>query len=188
MVLKNKNRDAYQYHKEEEIEITSSSTVSPGQLDSKIDIITKDLNKAWFRNLRNGISVENADTICSYIIDMKADINPTTNYIVNSIKLPYLFSRYLNNKPFKNVTRQDIIDFLDSRRKSEALDPMHKWIGTRNLYLVHLIRFFKWLYYPDIEYRKRLKPAVVGNSFFLSFLFRDSSNSFCSSPICWLII
>jgi hypothetical protein len=162
MVLRNRNSDAYYYHKEKEIEITSS-TVSSGQLDSKIDSITKDLNKAWSKNLRNGISVENADTICDYIIGMKVEINPTTNYIINSIKLPYLLSRYLKNKSFKKITRQDIIDFLDSQRKSEVLDPMHKWIGTRNLYLVHLIRFFKWLYYPDIEHRKRLKPEIVQN-------------------------
>ena len=161
MVLKNKNRDSYYYHKEG-VEIISS-TISPGQLDSKIDNITKDLNKAWSKNLRNGISVENADTICNYIIDMKAEINPTTNYIINSIKLPYLFSRYLKNKPFRKIIRQDIIDFLDSRRKSKVLNPMHKWVGTRNLYLVHLIRFFKWLYYPDIEYRKRLKPVIIQN-------------------------
>lgn len=121
------------------------------------------MNKAWSKNLRNGISVENADIICNYIIDLKAEINPSTNYIVNSIKLLYLFLRHLKNKPFSKIIRQDIIDFLDSRRKSEILDPMHKWIGTRNLYLVHLIRFFKWLYYPGIEYKKRLKPAVIQN-------------------------
>lgn len=163
MVLTSKNRGAYYYHKKEDIEITSSLTVSPEQLDSKIDGITNDLNKAWSKNLRNGISLENADTICNYIIDMKAELNPAINYMISSIKLPYLLSRYLKNKPFKKITRKDVIDFLDSRRKSEVLDPMHKWIGTRNVYLVHLIQFFKWLYYPDIERRKRLKPVVVQN-------------------------
>ncbi len=40
---------------------------------------------------------------------------------------------------------------------------MHKWIGTYNLFRVYLLRFFKWLYYPDIEPRKRPKPSVVEN-------------------------
>lgn len=53
--------------------------------------------------------------------------------------------------------------FLDSLRKSEALDPLHKWIGTYNLYRIHLIRFFKWLYSPDVEPDKRAKPSVVEN-------------------------
>ena len=40
---------------------------------------------------------------------------------------------------------------------------LHKWIGTYNLYRIHLLRFFKWLYYPDIEPNKRSKPAVIEN-------------------------
>jgi hypothetical protein len=52
-------------------------------------------------------------------------------------------SRYIKNKPFAEMTRKDIINFLDSFRKSEKLDPLHKWIGTYNLYLVRIIRFFK---------------------------------------------
>jgi hypothetical protein len=36
-------------------------------LDSKIENITKTLDKAWSKNLRNEMSVENADTICNYI-------------------------------------------------------------------------------------------------------------------------
>jgi hypothetical protein len=40
---------------------------------------------------------------------------------------------------------------------------MHKWIGTYNVYRIHLLRFFKRLYYPDIEPGKRHKPAVVEN-------------------------
>jgi integrase len=40
---------------------------------------------------------------------------------------------------------------------------MHKWIGTYNLFRIYLLRFFKWLYYQDIEPDKRPKPSVVEN-------------------------
>ena len=40
---------------------------------------------------------------------------------------------------------------------------MHKWIGTYNLFRIHLLRFFKWLYYPDAEPGKRPKPSVIEN-------------------------
>ena len=53
--------------------------------------------------------------------------------------------------------------FLDSLRKPESVDPMSKWIGSYNLYCIQLIRFFKWLFSPDIERDKRLKPTVVQN-------------------------
>lgn len=132
-------------------------------LEKEIDDITNGLNKAWSKNLREGLSFENAEVICNYIISMRTEINPSDNYRRDSIKMPYLLSRYLKNKPFHEMTRKDIIDFLDSFRKPEALDPLHKWVGTYNLYLVRIIRFFKWLYHPETEHRRRLKPEIVQN-------------------------
>ncbi|MGH9974708.1 MAG: hypothetical protein ACRD8Z_02575, partial [Nitrososphaeraceae archaeon] len=132
-------------------------------VEKKIDDITKGLDKAWSRKLLEGLSLENTEIICDYIISMRTEINPADNYRRDSIKMPYLLSSYLKDKPFHEMTRKDIIDFLDSFRKPEALDPLHKWIGTYNLYLVRIIRFFKWLYYPDTEYRRRPKPEIVQN-------------------------
>ena len=38
-----------------------------------------------------------------------------------------------NNKPFKNITREDILMFLNSFvNQKEASDPLYKWIGTLN--------------------------------------------------------
>ena len=132
-------------------------------LEEKIDNTTKGLDKTWSRHLLEGLSFENAEVICNYINSMRTEINPADNYRRDSIKMPYLLSSYLKNKPFHKMTRNDVIDFLDSFRKPESLDPLHKWIGTYNLYLVRIIRFFKWLYYPETEHRKRPKPEIVQN-------------------------
>jgi integrase len=40
---------------------------------------------------------------------------------------------------------------------------MHKWIGTYNLLLVILVRFFKWLYFPELQPINRKKTSVVEN-------------------------
>lgn len=61
------------------------------------------------------------------------------------------------------MTRDDILSFLDSYRKPEVSDPLHRWIGTYNNHRVHLIRFFRWLYYPSLEQKKRPKPACIEN-------------------------
>lgn len=63
------------------------------------------------------------------------------------------------------MTRQDIIDFLDPfRKKPEQVDPLHKWIGTYELTRIILLRFFRWLYYPDFApHNKRPKPEVMAN-------------------------
>lgn len=34
------------------------------------------------------------------------------------------------------LSREDVLAFLNSFRKSEVSDPLHKWIGTYNLYRV----------------------------------------------------
>ena len=82
---------------------------------------------------------------------MKTEINPSDNYRKDNIRILYTFSKYNKNKSFKTITRDDIISFLDSYRRPEAADPLHKWIGTYNLFRMYLLRFFKWLYYPDIN-------------------------------------
>jgi integrase len=75
------------------------------------------------------------------------------------------FSIFNHNKPFKQIIRDDVLSFLDSLRKPEASDPLHKWIGTYNVFRMYLLRFFKWLYYPEIEPSKRPKPEVIENIF-----------------------
>jgi hypothetical protein len=101
---------------------------------------------------------ENAMTIAKYIASMKTEVNLSDHYRRDLIAVLYKLSIYNSSrsnkaKPFRLMTRQDIIAFLDSFRKPDSSDPLHKWIGTYNTYRMHLLRFFKWLYYPDIEPR-----------------------------------
>jgi hypothetical protein len=78
-----------------------------------------------------------------------------------------LLTRFLiffnGRKTFKQITRNDLLLFLDSFRKTENSDPLHKWAGTYNLYRIHLVRFFKWLYHPAIDQNQRTKPSVIDN-------------------------
>ena len=56
------------------------------QLDKKIDDVTKGLNKEWSKNLLEGLSPNNAEVICNYIISMRTEINPADNNRRDSIK------------------------------------------------------------------------------------------------------
>ena len=94
---------------------------------------------------------------------MRSEVNPSKPYQRDVIDVLTNLSKYHSYKNFKDITRDDILLYLDSFRKTEESDPLHKWIGTYNLYRVHLQRFFKWLYSPEIEYKKRPKPSVVEN-------------------------
>jgi integrase len=103
------------------------------------------------------------------MISLNAEVNPSVNYRRDIIRCLAKFCHFKQSfcpkerANLKYVNRKDVLAFLDSLRKSEIADPLHKWIGYYNLYRIHLTRFFKWLYFPDIELDKRPKPLVVGN-------------------------
>jgi len=39
-------------------------------------------------------------------------------------------------KEFRQIVREDVLKYMDSFKKPESEDPLHMWIGTRNLLLV----------------------------------------------------
>ncbi len=131
-------------------------------LERKIQDISSGLSLE-FSKLLYAISKDNAFTIGSYIEALRMEVNPSDHYRGDVIKLLCTFSKFNSNHPFSAISRDDIISYLESYRKPETLDPMHRWIGTYNIYRMHLIRFFRWLYYPGIEPRKRPKPEVIQN-------------------------
>jgi len=132
--------------------------------DQKIRLATEGLEPRFNNLLANKILRQNAIAISEFIINTNTEINPSNHHKMNIINvLDRLSNFYDNKKPFKEMTRQHILSFLYSLRKSETSDPQHKWIGTYNLYRTLIVKFFKWLYYPDIEPSKRIKPPVVEN-------------------------
>jgi hypothetical protein len=131
--------------------------------DRNVDDITTGLQPYHNRYLKTQVSSDNALIICNYILSMKTETNLSDNYRRINNRLLTQFSKFHNQKPFNLIAREDILVFLDSLRKSENSDSMHKWIGSYNVYNVILTRFFKWLYFPEIEPDKRQKPLVVEN-------------------------
>jgi integrase/recombinase XerD len=130
--------------------------------ERKIEAVTSDLIP-HFKSLMYSISKQNALIICDYLIGQNTEINPTPSYRRNQIQALAYFSKYMKNVPFKEITRDDIINYLDSLRKPEEKDPLHKWIGTYNQRQVNLLRFFKWLYFPELPPKHRPTPNVYKN-------------------------
>ena len=137
------------------------------KLERNMENATEGLSSQYFNLLHRMLPAnrDNVLTICDYIKSLKSEINLSDHYRADVIELLCKFSAFFNNndKCFKDITRKDLLSFLDSFRKIDSADPLHKWIGTYNTYRMHLMRFFKWLYSPDIEPDKRPKPEVVQN-------------------------
>jgi hypothetical protein len=141
---------------------TTTTLFVDDRSNKKIDIATVGLRPDVNASLYKVSNKDDALSIADYIISMKSEINPSDHYKTDVIKLLRKLSIFCGkDSPFKQITRQDLLSFLDNFKKPEESNPLHKWIGTYNLYTIHLIRFFKWLYYPDIEPSKGPKPSVV---------------------------
>jgi hypothetical protein len=80
--------------------------------DSKIESVTRGLRSDANRYLQS-ISVPNALVIIDYINSMRTEINLSDNYRRDLIILLCRFSRTNCHKPFEQITRQDVISFLD---------------------------------------------------------------------------
>ena len=132
------------------------------RLYRKIETATEGLEEE-FRRCFTKMSEDNAGAVADYILSMKYETNLSDNYRRNLIRILSIFSRFCKNKPLKSMIREDFLSFLDNYRKPESVDPMHKWIGTYNVFRTYLVRFFKWSYYPDISPNARPKPAVIEN-------------------------
>jgi integrase/recombinase XerD len=147
--------------------MTEAAILQDNLIKRKIENATEGLSSNCFNHLFDMVlprSKENALTICDYISSIKSEINPSDHYRKSTILLLCNLSIFFkNNKPFEEITREDLLSFLDSYRKPESVDPLHKWIGTYNVFRIQLMRFFKWLYSPDIEQSKRPKPSVIEN-------------------------
>lgn len=84
----------------------------------------------------------NSNMIAEYIEAMQTEINPSKSYRITTTKILDMLSRFHNHKTFTKMTREDIITYLNSLRRDEVKDPLNKWIGIYNLYLVCIVKFF----------------------------------------------
>lgn len=110
------------------------------------------------------LTKSNSEIINEYFEALQTEINPSVNYIIINRNMLTKFSGFFGDEiNFKDMTREHMLSYLNSLRKSEDEDPLHKWIGTYNLYVTNLGRFFKWLYNPTLAPEERPKPELLNN-------------------------
>jgi hypothetical protein len=106
-------------------------------LDNQSKIIieraTEGLKKWFITRLENHVHETNALTIANFLIAAEIESNIAISYKEDLIFTLCKLSNYVG-KDFNNFTREDILSYLDSYRKTEAKDPLHSWIGSYNLH------------------------------------------------------
>jgi len=135
------------------------------ELEGKIDSVTRYNSKPYFGQALKrlaAINPENAGVICDYISAEQTDINIKESTKEGKIKVLIWLSNYLANKSFHQITKQDVLSYLNSLRKPVSEDPNHKWIGSYNTRQMIFNKFFRWLYNPDTSNPKeRVTPPCI---------------------------
>ena len=98
----------------------------------------------------------------------------------NTIDRLSRLSDFHKNKSFGEMTTEEIFSYLDSIRRAETEDPLHRWIGTYNLSIVKIISFFKWLYEPDTHSSNRKTPEFLTN---IKCLKRKEKTTCCAKDL-----
>ena len=108
------------------------------------------------------INASNAKIICDYIIAEQNEINIKESTREGKIKVLIWLAEYLKNKSFREITKPDIMQYLNSLKKTDHEDPLHKCIGTYNSRQMILLKFFRWLYNPDEpDHKRRIIPPCM---------------------------
>ncbi len=74
--------------------------------------------------------------------DEDSSVRNASNYLM----ILRLFSVEVFEKELSEITRDDVIQFLNKRKKSIDIDPDKKWVRTWNDYLNRLIGFYRWFH------------------------------------------
>jgi hypothetical protein len=87
-----------------------------------IDLQKRQLTAATTTITNTNNRMTNSGIIMNYFEAMKIEINPSINYVkTNQNTLDFH-----NNKSLTEITRGDIVDYLNSLKKLEEIDPLHK--------------------------------------------------------------
>ena len=118
------------------------------ELQKKVELICKGSPFYYISLVKKmpSANLQNAKIIYEFLITEYDIQNVKLNTTLTHLKTLSLFTVFIKHKDFEKITKNDIIDYLNSSRKLESEDPTHKWIGTYNTRHMVLSKFFRWLY------------------------------------------
>jgi len=82
----------------------------------------------------------NAQTIINYLKSLRNEINLSHNYERNNINTLEYLSKFHSNKKFKEMDKDDIVSFLNTKMMDVSLDPRVNIDGTKR-------RILNWILY-----------------------------------------
>lgn len=98
--------------------------------DRRISLATEGLPLYVENWLRIKTSNENALTISEYVLSLRREINPSQNYTRMQIQALVELSEYSKQKPFEQLTREDVLSFLGENRRQGSVTQVDWYIQS----------------------------------------------------------
>lgn len=99
--------------------VVKDDIITDPNFDRKLDLITAGAKPFVKEHLLTRISKENCLVIIAYVLTMQTEINPSERYRIDTIHPLKHLAEFHKPKSFREMNRQDIIDYLDRLRKPE---------------------------------------------------------------------
>jgi integrase len=125
-------------------------------INSKIKAIVaglpKSISKLFLEFSTDHIKELVADFLDSCVKQENISLNTKRTYLV---ALAYFAREVKDKKLLELVSSSDLKTYLDSMQKSTAEDPDESWINTQRTLGLPILKFFKWLAYPQLTPQER---------------------------------
>ncbi len=99
--------------------------------------------KGWIKTIP---SEKNREVVSEFASFMDTT-DTSENYRRGNLIVVIFFARFLDNRNISEVnSKNEVIDFLDTRKKEVSADPDRRWIRTWNDYLQRTKYFMRWIH------------------------------------------
>jgi hypothetical protein len=99
------------------------------------------------------------ELVADFVLSCFRQENITSNtrraYIVAVATMARYFFKGEKKKDISAITSKDLAGYLNSMQRDENQDPDQSWIGNQRAMGLPLLKFFKWMAYPDLTPREK---------------------------------
>lgn len=135
----------------ETLEFSSDPTINQ-KIKSAVTGLQKNVQKMFLEFPTEHDKEQVADFI---LMSIKQENVANDTKRICLIALAYLSRYFDNKKSFDDMTSVDLANYVNSYQKSRSEDPDQSWIGTQRALGLPLLKFFKWLAYPELTPQQR---------------------------------
>jgi integrase len=125
------------------------------QINQKIKAAAADLQPFIQRYFFEFASDRDKELVADFILSCIRQENIAANTRRSYIVAVATMARYLKGRSLEAITSKDLTGYLNSMQRDEIQDPDQSWIGNQRVMGLPLLKFFKWMAYPDLTPQER---------------------------------